>query len=174
LWLLNHIIITLWLYLNPFSTHTHRRQTTPFSTLGAPRDTSNWIMKSTRTLDYYYEVSTLATLGCHKVILDDTDIWHQYLGHINFKDLLKIFEREAVCGLPNLQTVRKMMCGACLEGKQTKTQHKKTTNILTSKPFELLHINLMGPTQTKSLCGKKYIMVMVDDYLRYSWAILLR
>ena len=31
----------------------------------------------------------------------------------------------------------------------------------------------MGPTRTESLGGKRYIMVVVDDF-RYTWVILLR
>ena len=32
----------------------------------------------------------------------------------------------------------------------------------------------MGLTRTKSLGGKRYIMVVVDDFTRYTWVILLR
>ena len=45
---------------------------------------------------------------------------------------------------------------------------------MTLKPLELLHMDLMGLTETGSVGGKKYIMVIVYDYSRYNWAILLR
>ena len=32
----------------------------------------------------------------------------------------------------------------------------------------------MGPTRTESLGGKRYIMVVVDDFTRYTWVILLQ
>ena len=32
----------------------------------------------------------------------------------------------------------------------------------------------MGPSRIESLDGKRYIMVMVDDFTRYTWVILLR
>jgi transposase InsO family protein len=35
-------------------------------------------------------------------------------------------------------------------------------------------MDLMGPTRTASLGGRKYILVVVDDFSRYTWAILLR
>ena len=35
-------------------------------------------------------------------------------------------------------------------------------------------MDLMGPTRTESLGGKRYIMVVVDDFTRYTWVILLR
>jgi hypothetical protein len=51
------------------------------------------------------------------------------------------------------------------ERKTIKVQHKKIGNILTSRPFELLHMYLMGTTQTESLREKKYIMIIIDDYI---------
>ena len=58
--------------------------------------------------------------------------------------------------------------------KQTKAKHPGTQISPTSRPLELLHLDLMGPTRTKFLGGKRYIMVMVDDFTRYIWVILLR
>ena len=40
--------------------------------------------------------------------------------------------------------------------------------------MELLHLYLIGPTRIESLGGKRYIMVVVDDFTRYTWVILLR
>ena len=51
------------------------------------------------------------------------------------------------------------------------SRHSKSA---TSRPLELLHLDLMGPTRTESLGGKRYIMVVVDDFTRYTWVILLR
>jgi hypothetical protein len=44
----------------------------------------------------------------------------------------------------------------------------------TTRTLELLHMDLMGPTRTASLGGKKYILVVVDDYSRYTWIRLLK
>ena len=46
--------------------------------------------------------------------------------------------------------------------------------VQTSSPLELLHTDLMGPTSVQSLGGKKYILVVVDDFIRYTWVVLLR
>ena len=35
-------------------------------------------------------------------------------------------------------------------------------------------MDLMGPTRIESLGGKRYIMVVVDDFTRYTWVFLLR
>ena len=59
-------------------------------------------------------------------------------------------------------------------GKQTKAKHPRTQTSATSRPLELLHLDFMGPTRTESFGGKRYIMVVVDDFTRYTWVILLR
>ena len=47
-------------------------------------------------------------------------------------------------------------------------------SVQTSRPLELLHIDLMGPVRVHSLGGKKYILVVVDDFTRYTWVVLLK
>jgi hypothetical protein len=88
--------------------------------------------------------------------------------------MLKIASKEIVKDLPKMKETGKGVCGPCQQGKQTRVAHKKTSSILTSRNLELLHMDLMGPTRTSSLGGRKYIMVIVDDYSRYTWALLLQ
>ena len=47
-------------------------------------------------------------------------------------------------------------------------------SVQTSRPLELLHIDLMGPARVQSLGGKKYILVVVDDFTKYTWVVLLK
>ena len=96
------------------------------------------------------------------------ELWHQRFGHANFKQVAKVSKLEAVEGLPKFGKIAKTICGACQMGKQTKASHQKVNVIATSRWLELLHVDLMGPTRTKSLGGKKYIMVIVDDFSRYT------
>jgi len=44
----------------------------------------------------------------------------------------------------------------------------------TSRPLELLHMDLFGPTSYKSIGGNLYCLVIVDDYSRYSWVFFLQ
>ena len=53
-------------------------------------------------------------------------------------------------------------------GKQVKSKHPSITKVQTSRPLRLLHIDLMGPTRIQSLGGKKYILVVMDDFTRYT------
>src|ERR1051325_5386557 len=56
----------------------------------------------------------------------------------------------------------------------SKTSFKSKNVVSTSRPLELLHIELFGPVKTASISGKKYGLVIVDDYSRWRWVKFLR
>jgi hypothetical protein len=136
-----------------------------------------WLMGGERTAENCYGLPGLTTdpqIFCNKVTIDDSELWHQSLGHLNFSDMLKIAGKDIVKGVPKIEKTGKGICGSCQLGKQTRAAHKKTLGIQTSRNLELLHMDLMGSTRTASLGGKRYILVVVDDFSRYTWAIPIR
>jgi len=135
-----------------------------------------WLMGGDKIADNCYGLPGLNSdpqIICNKATLDVSELWHQRLGHLNFIDMLMITSKDIVKDLPKMEKDGKAVCGSCQLGKQTREAHKKTSGILTSKNLELLHMDLMGPTRTASLGGRKYIFVVVDDFSRCTWAILL-
>jgi len=78
--------------------------------------------------------------------------------------LNKIASKELVVGLPKLNFERDKLCEACQKGIQTKSTFKPLNVISTSRPLELLHMDLFGPSRTMSLGGNYYGLVIVDDY----------
>ena len=61
------------------------------------------------------------------------------------------------------------MCEACQKGKQTKQSFKLKNFVSTSKPLELLHMDLFGPSITMSLGGNLYAIIVVYDFSRFTW-----
>ena len=53
------------------------------------------------------------------------------------------------------------------ERKTTKSLHKKVKEIRTTRPLNLLHMDLMGPMRIESKGGKRYVLMVVDDFSRY-------
>ena len=53
------------------------------------------------------------------------------------------------------------------ERKTTKSLHKKVKEIRTTRPLNLLHMDLMGPMRIESKGGKRYVIMVVDDFSRY-------
>nr|GMD48454.1 uncharacterized protein LOC109179981 [Ipomoea batatas] len=77
-------------------------------------------------------------------------------------------KRGAYRGVPKLDIDENRKCDACLENKMTRSSHKRTPGVHTSRIMELLHMDLFGPTQTESIGGKRYVHVTVDDFSRYT------
>ena len=65
------------------------------------------------------------------------------------------------------------MCEACQKGKQTRKYFNLKNCVSTSKPLELLHMDLFGPSKTMSLGGNLYALVVVDDFSRYTLTVFL-
>ena len=126
-----------------------------------------------RTADNCYGITPSITNKCFSAKISQVDLWHQQLGHTSHKQLEKIFKCDTVIGLPKFKKIEKCICGPCQMGKQVKSKHPSLTEVETSRPLELLHIDLMGPIRVQSFGGKKYILVVVDDFTRYTWVVVL-
>ena len=104
---------------------------------------------------------------------DDSWLWHRRLAHVNFDLLNKVVSKDLVVGLPKIKISKDHLCNACQMGKQTRVSFKSKNVVSTSRPLELLHMDLFGPSRTKSLGGNYYGFVIVDDYSRFTWTIFL-
>ncbi|GJX18579.1 putative ribonuclease H-like domain-containing protein [Tanacetum coccineum] len=58
-------------------------------------------------------------------------------------------------------------------GKQHKASCKAKLVNSISKPLHMLHMDLFGPTNVKSLMKKSYCLVVTDDFSRFSWVFFL-
>nr|GEU28802.1 integrase, catalytic region, zinc finger, CCHC-type, peptidase aspartic, catalytic [Tanacetum cinerariifolium] len=66
------------------------------------------------------------------------------------------------------------MCSACTMGKSKKKPHKLKSEDTNLEKLYLLHMDLCGTMCVTSVNGKKYILVIVDDYSRFTWVKYLR
>ncbi|GJW88360.1 retrovirus-related pol polyprotein from transposon TNT 1-94 [Tanacetum coccineum] len=67
----------------------------------------------------------------------------------------------------------KILCSACEQGKIHRKHHKSKTAFASNKPLYLLHMDLCGLMRVESINGKRYVLVVVDDYSRYTWVFFL-
>ncbi|GJR48943.1 retrovirus-related pol polyprotein from transposon TNT 1-94, partial [Tanacetum coccineum] len=101
-------------------------------------------------------------------------LWHRRLNHLNFGTLNDLARKDLVRGLPRLKFEKDHLCSACQLGKSRKATHKpKTINTITEF-LHTLHMDLCGPLRAQSINGNKYILVIVDDYSRFTWVNFLR
>lgn len=102
----------------------------------------------------------------------DSTIWHARLGHINVEAMRLMAKKELVNGLPNVGVITET-CISCLRGKQSRKPFPQATSFRASKPLELIHADLCGPITPSTPSHKKYVFVLIDDYSRYMWTLLL-
>ena len=76
-------------------------------------------------------------------------------------------------GLKDVTFEKDKLCSACQAKKQVGNTHPKKSMMSTSKAFELMHMDLFGPTTYTSIGGNKYGFVIVDDFTRYTWVFFL-
>nr|GEU92824.1 integrase, catalytic region, zinc finger, CCHC-type, peptidase aspartic, catalytic [Tanacetum cinerariifolium] len=82
-------------------------------------------------------------------------------------------EKDIVIGLPKLKFVKDQLCSSCELSKAKRSSFKSKAVPSSKGRLNLLHMDLCGPMQGVSINGKKYILVIVDVYSRYTWTLFL-
>ncbi|GJU88354.1 retrovirus-related pol polyprotein from transposon TNT 1-94 [Tanacetum coccineum] len=136
----------------------------PFSSsLVNDRDTNLYII----SLDDMLNTSPIYLLS--KASKTKSWLWHRQLSHLNFDTLNKLAKDDLVRGIPKLKFKKDHLCSACALGKSKKSSHQPKAEDTNQEKLYLLHINLCGPMRMESINEKKYILVIVDDYSRFTW-----
>nr|GEW73687.1 hypothetical protein [Tanacetum cinerariifolium] len=108
-----------------------------------------------------------------KAIPTQAWLWHRRLSHLNFDYINLLSKKDILIGLPKLKYVKDQLCSSC-GFSNAKISSFKLKVVPSSKGrLNLLHIDLCGPTRIASINGKKYILVIIDDYSRYTWTLFL-
>ncbi|GJR49065.1 retrovirus-related pol polyprotein from transposon TNT 1-94 [Tanacetum coccineum] len=89
-----------------------------------------------------------------------------------FRDLNELAPEKSVRGYP-AEICQRPFVPSCLLVKVRNIHPLKTENTNT-EVLNTLHMDLCGPMRTESINGKKYILVIVDDYTRFGWVRFLR
>jgi hypothetical protein len=90
------------------------------------------------------------------------------------KNLHKHQKEGHILGLINVAFKKDMPCEVCQADKQVGAYHHVKNIMTTTRPFELLHMNLFGAIAYISIGGNKYNFVIIDDYSRFTWVLFLR
>ncbi|GJV98742.1 integrase, catalytic region, zinc finger, CCHC-type containing protein [Tanacetum coccineum] len=101
-------------------------------------------------------------------------LWHRRMSHLNFGAINHLARHGLVRGLPKLKFEKDHLCSACAIGKSKKKPHKPKSEDTNQEKLYLLHMDLCGPMRVASVNGKKYILVIVDDYFLFTWVKCLR
>nr|GEZ83965.1 retrovirus-related Pol polyprotein from transposon TNT 1-94 [Tanacetum cinerariifolium] len=101
-------------------------------------------------------------------------LWYRRLSHLNFGAINHLARQRLVRGLLKLKFEKDHLCSACAMVKSTRKTHKPKSKDTNQEKLYLLHMDLYGPMHFESVNGKKYILVILDDYSRFTWVKFLR
>ncbi|GJU37650.1 retrovirus-related pol polyprotein from transposon TNT 1-94 [Tanacetum coccineum] len=101
-------------------------------------------------------------------------LWHHRLSHLNFGATNHLARHGLVRGIPKLKFEKDHLCSACALGKSSKKPHKPKSKDTNQEKLYLLHMDLYGPMRVVNVNGKKYILIIVDDYSQFTWVKCLR
>ncbi|GJV04048.1 retrovirus-related pol polyprotein from transposon TNT 1-94 [Tanacetum coccineum] len=95
-------------------------------------------------------------------------LWHRRLSHLNFDYITQLAKQGMVRWLPRLKFQKDHLCSACALGKSKKHSHKPKAKDFIQEKLYLLHMDLCEPMRIQSINGKKYILVIIDDYSQFT------
>nr|GEV24098.1 retrovirus-related Pol polyprotein from transposon TNT 1-94 [Tanacetum cinerariifolium] len=101
-------------------------------------------------------------------------LWHRRLSYLNFDTINLLSKNDIVVGLPKLKFVKDQLCSSCELRKAKRKPFQMKTTPSSKRRLQLLHMDLCGPMRVESNNGKKYVLIIVDDYSRYTWTHFLR
>jgi hypothetical protein len=71
--------------------------------------------------------------------------WQRKLGHLSFDLLSHLSKLNLVRGLPRLRFEKELVCMSCRHAKMVATSHPPLIGVMTERPCELLHMELVSP-----------------------------
>jgi hypothetical protein len=111
---------------------------------------------------------------------ESPQLWHRRFGHLGYDNLARL--PSMVSGMhvqpDQLKAATAHVCEPCVMGKQTRLPFPAWPSDALSdashpdtQPLSLLHTDVMGPMQVKSLGNRQYVLTVLDDSTSYSIAI---
>nr|GEU99051.1 putative ribonuclease H-like domain-containing protein [Tanacetum cinerariifolium] len=85
-----------------------------------------------------------------------------------------LMARASSTNLPKFKYHKEHLCPSCEQGKSKRASHPPKPVLNSKQRLHLLHMDLCGPMRIASINRKRYVLVIVDDYSRYTWVQFLR
>ena len=102
---------------------------------------------------------------------EESKIWHEIFGHLNYKYLSDSSEKDMVIGLPKIKFCKGVFQG-CILGKHREHKYEKASDERTYAPLDLIQSDIAGPFHHMSMSQAKYALTFIDEFSRYLLGLL--
>ena len=104
---------------------------------------------------------------------DKSWLWHLRYGHLNFRSLKQLCEKNMVSGIGNID-LPETVCEICLAGKQTRRPFQANMKMRAKECLAVVYSDVCGPFEVPSLGGNRYFITFVDEYSRMIWLYVIK
>nr|GEW66231.1 retrovirus-related Pol polyprotein from transposon TNT 1-94 [Tanacetum cinerariifolium] len=100
-------------------------------------------------------------------------LWHQRLSHLNFDTINDLAKNYLVSCLLKFKYHKEHLCPSCEQGKSKRASHLPKPVPNSRQRLHLFYMDLCGPMRISSINGERYVLVIMDDYSRYTWSTVI-
>lgn len=109
----------------------------------------------------YYVIGDELAYSNNSSVLRNAKSWHQKLGYLNFGSLRILSEKMIVNIFIMIERNYVGLCMRCYLGKNSRNKHLKVKDSHSKRILKLLHMDIVGPINPRSLNDKKYFLTAV-------------
>ncbi|RKF60579.1 Retrovirus-related Pol polyprotein from transposon TNT 1-94, partial [Golovinomyces cichoracearum] len=128
-----------------------------------PRIGDTWVLKTQKSNEYANRATSVTN--------DEALLWHRHFGYPGAKKLS--LASQAVTGMPSFQEADSPACNTCDLTKSIRFQRRGPSENPETKRLERVFIDVWGPYKHRSIGGKRYMFVIVDEYSCMSWVYFM-
>ena len=115
------------------------------------------------------ENSVIAFNASEEKSLRTLQQWHEHLAYVNYHTIIDMVRKNILRTSSNVDS-EIPTCNACIQGKMSRPPFKSSTSPPAPDSGHTTHADLIGPLETKSQQGYRYILTLVDDHSRFTTA----
>lgn len=105
---------------------------------------------------------------------NNVKLWHRRFGHLGYTNLKKLSDDKLVSNFKLIGDKKLDICESCIEGKHKRKKFPTNKERYSKGVLELVHSDVCGKMNTKSLNNGEYFLTFIDDYSRYVWVYILK
>ena len=101
-------------------------------------------------------------------------IWHRRFGHLGVKNLERLAKDQLVEGFDYNPKKNQTLCEPCIRGKQHRTPFPNAGGERSDELLGVVHSDVCGKIEEKSLSGAEYFITFIDDKSRHVWVYMMK
>ena len=104
---------------------------------------------------------------------EERKLWHDRFGHLKYKYLSNLCEKDMVSGLPKIK-FSKGVCQGCILGKHPEHKYERVNHERTFAPLDIIHSEIAFHFPLMPMIQVKYVLTFIDNFSRYCWVNFLK